>query len=62
MAQGAALIADQPSEPTDGMFDEAGVDLTQIEMMLALTPRQRLEMLFETASSLARLMGHADTD
>jgi hypothetical protein len=38
------------------------VDLTQIDMMLALTPRQRLEMLYETAGSLARLMVDADTD
>lgn len=39
-----------------GQHDEAGVDLTQIDMMLALTPKQRLDMLFATASSLARLM------
>jgi hypothetical protein len=38
-------------------FDESGVDLTQIDLMLSLTPRERLVMLYESASSLARLMG-----
>jgi hypothetical protein len=43
-------------------FDEAGIDLTQIDIMLSLTPRERLSMLYESAASLARLMGDADTD
>ena len=43
-------------------YDEAGVDVTQIDMMLAMTPRERLAYLYETATSLARLMKHADTD
>lgn len=43
-----------------GQHDEAGVDLTQIDMMLALTPKQRLDTLFATASSLARLMPVTD--
>lgn len=42
--------------------DDAGVDLTQIDMMLAMTPRERLRFLYETASSLARLMPDADAD
>jgi hypothetical protein len=43
-------------------FDKSGVDLTQIDMMLALTPEQRLAVLYETAISLARLMVHANAD
>jgi hypothetical protein len=42
--------------------DDAGVDLTQIDLMLAMTPRQRLDALYTTASSLARLMRDADRD
>jgi len=38
------------------VFDARGVDLTQIDMMLRLTPRERLEALYVTASSLARLI------
>ena len=43
-------------------FDAAGVDLTQIDWMLSLTPRERLLVLYETARSLARLMPDADAD
>lgn len=46
----------------ESLHDEAGVDLTQIDMMLALTPAERLEWLFITASSLARLMPAEDTE
>ena len=46
----------------DGAFDEAGVDLTQIDMMLAMTPRERLDALYASAKSLARLMRNAGTD
>lgn len=61
-----------PSEPASAMpaqddappstHDAAGVDLTQIDMMLALTPRERLRFLYETASSLGRLMPDVETD
>jgi hypothetical protein len=50
----------QIRELNEAAFDAAGVDLTQIDMMLAMTPRERLEALYETARSLARLMGDAD--
>lgn len=43
-------------------FDAAGVDLTQIDWMLSLTPFERLQVLYETAASLERLMPDADTD
>ncbi len=43
-------------------FDAAGVDLTQIDWMLSLTPFERLQVLYETTASLARLMPDADTD
>ena len=46
----------------DAAYDDSGVDLTQIDMMLAMTPRERLRFLYETASSLGRLMPDADTD
>jgi hypothetical protein len=44
------------------LHDEAGVDLTQIDLMLALTPGERLAALFVTASSLARLMPDDSAD
>jgi hypothetical protein len=62
MAEDAHLADEQLTALAAAAFDESGVDLTQIDMMLALTPRQRLEMLYETAGSLARLMVDADTD
>jgi hypothetical protein len=43
-------------------FDEAGVDLTLIDSMLALSPAERLFMLYETALSLSRLTRDADAD
>lgn len=43
-------------------FDEAGVDVTQIDLLLAMSPRERLQMLYECALSLARLMKRADAD
>ena len=43
-------------------FDAAGVDVTLIDWMLNLSPRERLEALFQYASSTARLMPSADTD
>jgi ATP-dependent helicase YprA (DUF1998 family) len=42
--------------------DAAGVDVSQIDAMLALSPAERLQMLYETASSLARLIPNADAD
>jgi hypothetical protein len=41
-------------------FDEAGVDVTQIDSMLDLSPAERLVMLYETALSLSRLMSDAN--
>ena len=46
----------------DRAFDASGVDLTQIDWMLSLTPLERLSVLYETAASLARLMNDANTD
>ena len=43
-------------------FDEAGVDVTLIDSMLALSPAERLFMLYETALSLSRLTRDADAD
>ncbi len=45
-----------------GAHDDAGVDITQIDIMLALSPAERLEMLYQTASSLSRLMTDAHSD
>ncbi|MCA9625310.1 MAG: hypothetical protein KC731_40085 [Myxococcales bacterium] len=42
----------------ESAHDEAGVDLSQIEAMLALSPAERLAVLYETALSLSRLMPH----
>jgi hypothetical protein len=41
------------------LYDDAGVDLTQSDMMLAMTPWERLRFLYETATSLGRLMHDA---
>lgn len=57
-----ALADDEIEELNARAFDEAGVDLTQIDLMLSLTPGQRLAMPYETATSLARLAPNADTD
>jgi hypothetical protein len=54
--------AAEGSEAQLRTHDDAGVDLTQIDMMLAMTPLERLRFLYETASSLARLMPDADAD
>jgi hypothetical protein len=43
-------------------FDEMGTDVTLIDWMLSLTPRRRLEVLFEAASSTAQLFPGADSD
>jgi hypothetical protein len=40
----------------------AGVDVTLIDSMLALSPAERLFMLYETALSLSRLTRDADAD
>ncbi|MBX3130315.1 MAG: hypothetical protein KF718_26595 [Polyangiaceae bacterium] len=52
----------QIEEINENAFDAAGVDLTQIDLMLALTPQERLVVMYETAVSLSRLMSDADTD
>lgn len=44
------------------LHDDAGVDLSQIDMMLAISPAERLATMYETARSLARLMPDADPD
>ena len=43
-------------------YDEAGVDVTQIDAMLAMSPAERLRTLYETASSLSRMIPDADPD
>jgi hypothetical protein len=43
-------------------FDAAGGDVTLIDWMLSLTPRERLEALFAYASSTARLTPSARSD
>lgn len=48
--------SDELEELSADAFDEAGVDLTQIDAMLELSPAERLVMLYETALSLSRLM------
>ena len=58
----AATAEEDLRRLNEAAFDEAGVDLTQIDMMLMLTPAERLSTLYETATSLARLMHHADAD
>lgn len=57
-------MGDVPSEGNTETrtHDDAGIDLTQIDMMLSMTPRQRLETLYHTASSLARLMPDVEAD
>ena len=55
--------ADQEIETlNENAFDAAGVDLTQIDWMLSLTPFERLQVLYGTAASLARLIPDADTN
>lgn len=43
-------------------FDAAGVDVTLIDWMLSLSPRQRLQALFDSATSTARLSPSERTD
>jgi hypothetical protein len=62
MAHEESSLEAELEASTAAAFDEAGVDLTQIDMMLRLTPAERLAMLYETARSLSRLMGDADSD
>ncbi len=42
--------------------DERGVDVTQIERMLALSPQQRLESLNASRRSVQELTGDAQRD
>ncbi len=43
-------------------FDASGVDMTLIDWMLSLTPRERLQVLFDSATSTARLSPSERTD
>jgi hypothetical protein len=43
-------------------FDASGEDVTLIDWMLSLSPRERLEALYASASSTARLAPPDDTD
>jgi len=58
---GAPDAACYDAKGTDA-FDATGVDVTLIDWMLSLTPRQRLEALFEYATSIARLSPDAESD
>ncbi len=62
MASGITRADDQIRELNAGAFDEEGVDVTQIDLMLKLSPRERLSMLYETALSLGRMMRDDDSD
>ena len=43
-------------------FDASGVDVTLIDYMLSLSPRERLEILFEHASFAAKQMPSDGTE
>ncbi len=48
-------------EPGEAEFDEAGVDLTLIRWMLAMTPAERLETLQSFVDTVNRIRGgHAE--
>jgi hypothetical protein len=47
---------------TAGAYDERGVDVTQIDRMLSLTPRERLEALDTQRRAILRLTGDAPRD
>jgi hypothetical protein len=47
---------------TDGAYDERGVDVTQIDRMLSLSPLERLQALDAQRRSIARLVGHGPRD
>jgi hypothetical protein len=61
MASNASDV-DVELEQMHARATDAGVDLTQIDAMLELSPAERLSVLYETALSLSRLMRSADTD
>jgi hypothetical protein len=42
------------------LHDAAGIDVSQIDRMLALTPRERLAVLETSADSLCRVMRRAE--
>jgi hypothetical protein len=44
------------------IYDERGVDVTQVDRMLALSPRARLEAMETQARSIAKLVGDASRD
>jgi hypothetical protein len=43
-------------------YDERGVDVTQIDEMLKLSPRERLQVLDEQRRSILKLRRHAPRD
>jgi hypothetical protein len=43
-------------------YDARGVDVTQIEGMLALSPRERLRLLEAQCREVLRLLGHGPAD
>lgn len=67
-------MSDRPAAPCDlaeaarvdargtAAFDAHGEDVTLIDWMLSLTPRERLEVLYASASSAARLAPRDDTE
>jgi len=46
----------------DLAYDERGVDVTQIDWMLSLSPLERLHVLDAQRRSIARLVGHVPRD
>lgn len=46
----------------EAAYDERGVDVTQIERMLALSPRERLESLDAARRTILELAGDAYRD
>jgi hypothetical protein len=43
-------------------YDASGVDVTLIDWMLSLSPKERLDALYDAASSTARLSERGGTD
>jgi hypothetical protein len=62
MSESESLAEEELERLNASAFDASGVDVTQIDWMLSLTPLERLSALYETATSLARLLNHADCD
>ena len=66
----SAAVADHTNDPVTleldrrsaALCDESGVDISQIDRMLSLTPRERLTTLAEYTKSIARFSPHAPRD